>query len=56
MISEMNQGYINTKMPIRVSLHCIEASNLPDNSDSSAMLKEFRNLKSSVEELRYNND
>ena len=52
MMSEINQGYINSKIPIRAKLHCIEAANVNEVKDGSDMLDNFRNLKSSVAETR----
>ena len=31
MIAVMNQGYINSKIPVRVRLHCIEQADLHDS-------------------------
>ena len=30
MLAVVNQGYINSHVPLRVELHCIEAANLQD--------------------------
>merc|ERR1740131_792534 len=49
--AETNQGYINSLIPVRMKIHCIEAAEMNDIMDSS-VLTTFRNLKSSVEELR----
>ena len=52
MVSEINQGYINSEIPVRVKLHCIEAANVNEVRDGYDMLTNFRNLKSSVAETR----
>jgi hypothetical protein len=52
MIAETNQGYMNSNIPLRVELACIEAADLNDESDSGSMLSTFRTYKSSVAELR----
>ena len=56
MVSEINQGYINSEIPVRVKLHCIEAANVNEVKDGSDMLDNFRNLKSSVAETRQTAD
>jgi len=43
-----NIGYENSKLPIKVVNHCIEKANITDDSS----LDDFRNMKSSVDELR----
>lgn len=50
--AETNQGYINSLIPVRIKIHCIEAAELDDNNDGSAMLTSFRNYKGNVEALR----
>merc|ERR1711915_341673 len=52
VIAETNQGYINSQIPIRTKIFCIEETTLHDESESSTMLASFRNYKSSTEELR----
>merc|ERR1711962_205050 len=47
-----NQGYIDSKIPVRLISHCIEATNLRDVDDSSKMLETFTNMKGSPEKLR----
>merc|ERR1712142_128870 len=50
--AETNQGYINSKIPIRVKIFCIEASTLRDEEQSSTQLNKFVSYKGSVEALR----
>jgi hypothetical protein len=52
MIAETNQGYINSNIPLRVALACIEAADLDDETDSRVVLNSFTKYKSSVAELR----
>jgi hypothetical protein len=52
MIAEINEGYTNSDIPIRVKLACIEAADLNDKSEGNKMLTAFKNYKSSVAELR----
>jgi len=49
--AETNQGYINSLIPVRMKIHCIEAAEL-DDERGSAMLTTFKNYKGSVEALR----
>ena len=44
-ISETNQGYINSNIPVRVAKHCIEKATINDVSSSSTMLSNFRAMK-----------
>merc|ERR1719228_2152807 len=48
-IQEVNQGYINSKVPLRVKLHCTE---LADVRKGSNALKDFEKLKGSFKALR----
>merc|ERR1712142_465120 len=50
--AETNQGYINSKIPIRVKIFCIEASTLRDEEQSSTQLDKFVSYKGSAEALR----
>jgi hypothetical protein len=38
----MPQGYANSGIPILMWLHCIIDSNVPDDSDLSTMLADFK--------------
>ena len=40
-ISETNQGYSNSKVPINMVLHCIRDSSVRDDKDSEKMLNAF---------------
>jgi len=41
VIAETNAGYINSKVPIRIKLHCLIQSDIPDGLDSSKALTRF---------------
>ena len=48
----VNQGYINSKLPIRMALHCIEAADMDDIEDGGDMLRAFHGHKGSTANLR----
>lgn len=50
--AETNQGYINSLIPVRIKIHCIEPAELDDLNGGSEMLSAFRSYKGTVEELR----
>merc|ERR1711915_532976 len=52
VIAETNQGYINSKIPVRVKIFCIEETTMHDESQSATLLNSFRNYKSSTAKLR----
>ena len=52
VVAETNQGYENSKIPVRMMAHCIEAANLDDNPDGGKMIQEFNKLKGSISALR----
>ena len=52
VLSETNQGYINTKIPVRIRMFCIEATTLRDEKKISTQLNKFANYKGSAEALR----
>jgi len=41
VISETNQGYSNSKVPIVMKLHCIIDTPIADNPDILSVLKDF---------------
>jgi len=51
IILETNEGYINSKIPLRVVKHCTEEATIHENY-SSRILDMFTNMKSSPKELR----
>jgi len=50
--AETNQGYINSLIPVRIKIHCIEPAELDDMNGGSAMLTAFQTYKGTVAELR----
>ena len=53
MLGEMNQGYMNSAIPVRVALHCTELASLQELQSASDMLSAFKKYKSSGADLRY---
>merc|ERR1712080_415034 len=45
VIAETNQGYINSKVPIRIKTHCMKQVDFAENSDGRQMLPIFINSK-----------
>ena len=52
LIGDMNFGYENSDIPVRVKLHCVEAADLDDEDESSDMLHKFDAYKPSNNEIR----
>jgi len=52
VIQETNQGYINSKVPLRVKALSSELATLNDLSSSSVMLSSFKTMKGTTEALR----
>merc|ERR1711892_694903 len=52
VIAELNQGYINSKIPVRAKLFCVEATTLNDEPDTHKLLEKFINYKGTLEALR----
>jgi len=52
LIAETNQGYINSEIPVRIEIFCIEATTLRDIQDGGQMLDTFANMKGSSAALR----
>merc|ERR1711973_825485 len=53
-IQEVNQGYINSRVPLRVKLHCAELARVKEGyiNDNNNALKDFEKLKGSFTALR----
>jgi len=53
-IQEVNQGYINSRVPLRVKLHCAELARVKEGyiNDNNNALKDFEKLKGSFKALR----
>ena len=56
VIAETNQGYINSKIPIRAKLHCVVESEISDGLDASTTLANFKHSQSSLSEVRFSAD
>ena len=52
VIAETNQGYINSKVAMRISLLCHEQATINDGNDAVTLLKLFTYMKESPEALR----
>merc|ERR1711892_1022276 len=52
VVAETNQGYINSNIPVRVKIFCIEATTLNDEEQSSTLLTKFEYYKGTTEALR----
>merc|ERR1711963_1081352 len=53
VIAETNEGYENSQIPVRIQKFCTEQATVnEDDTSSSVILTAFRNMKSSLEELR----
>ena len=52
LISSANQGFINSRVPITIQKHCVEPSTIDDIHDSNEMLTKFKEMKSSINELK----
>jgi len=50
--AETNQGYINSLIPVRIKIHCIEAADMNDMADGRQQIYAFRDLKGNSEALR----
>ena len=51
LISETNQGYINSKVPLRVKRHCLEQVLIPDGLDAKVTLTKLQFMRSSIAEI-----
>jgi len=52
VVAETNQGYIDSKIPIRIKMFCIEALPIRDIEDGSDMLSTFASYKGTDDALR----
>merc|ERR1711892_780091 len=52
VVAETNQGYINSNIPVRVKIFCIEATTLNDEEQSSTLFTKFVYYKGTAEALR----
>ena len=56
VLAETNQGYMNSKVPMSIKLHCIEEATVNDVSSSSATVNNFVAMKGSTAALRHSAD
>ena len=56
VIDETNQGYINSKVPLRIKKHCTEQVDIADGLSSSVSLNSLETLKSSLALVRNSAD
>merc|ERR1719187_963854 len=56
LIAETNAGYINSKVPIRIKLHCLLESSIPDGLDAELTLDKFSVSEGSKNNLRRSAD
>ena len=56
VIDETNQGYINSKVPLRIKKHCAEQVSIADGLSSGASLDSLQRLKSSLAQVRNSAD
>ena len=56
LIDTTNQGYINSKVPIRIKKHCTEQVSVADGMSSSATLNALQTLKPTLAEVRNSAD
>jgi len=56
VIAESNAGYINSFIPIRMKLHCLIESSIPDGLDADTTLNRFAGSDSSYNNLRRSAD
>eukprot|EP00088_Acartia_fossae_P070982 TRINITY_DN9636_c0_g1_i8.p1 TRINITY_DN9636_c0_g1~~TRINITY_DN9636_c0_g1_i8.p1 ORF type:complete len:578 (+),score=41.71 TRINITY_DN9636_c0_g1_i8:3-1736(+) len=52
VIAETNQGYINSQVPLRLKLHCIEKATIEDTSSSHVTIEKFSKMKGTSDALR----
>ena len=52
IIVDMNLGYENSEVPVRVKLHCVEHADIDDQESASDTLHLFNDYKPSYAEIR----
>jgi len=52
VITETNQGYMNSRVNLRVKLHCTEMATIHEQYNADTMIRNFENMKGSVKRLR----
>ena len=56
LISITNQGYINSKVPLRIKKHCTEQVSIADGQSSAVTLNALQRLKPTLKEVRNSAD
>ena len=56
VITETNQGYINSEVPIRAKLHCAVESDISDGLDASTTLEQFKRSQYNLNRVRKSAD
>ena len=56
VIAETNQGYINSKVPLRIKKHCTEQVSIADGKSSAVTLNSLAGLKPTLAEIRKSAD
>ena len=56
LIAETSEGYINSGVPLRVKLHCVLETDIPDGLPPAATLRLFTLKKSRLSSLRVSAD
>jgi len=52
LIKETNQGYMSSRVNLRVKLHCTEMATIHEQGNANIMIGNFEKMKGSVERLR----
>ena len=52
VIAETNQGYMNSKVPLKVVKHCSELATINDQNSSLTLINNFKNMKANSAEIR----
>jgi len=56
VIQKTNEGYINSKVPIRARLHCVMESDVDDGLDASTTLTRFKESQDNLDKVRMSAD
>ena len=56
LMAETNEGYINSRVPLRVKIHCVLETDIPDGLPPAATLRLFTLKLKSLTQLRVSAD
>ena len=56
LVAETNQGYINSGVPLRARLHCIQESSVPDGLPPAVTLRMFTTSQANLNKVRNSAD